>query len=137
MDKQFLKKITCQSKEDLQYISALISGGKIKSSEIKYLPKNKIFLFLIERLDNEKPKIKKKISSIIKFAYIISTKLKNFQFKNKDEIYEILALDLLKKDNNYEIVLLFSNNRFITLNAEVIDIELTDQVVINNEDNKL
>ena len=60
MDKQFLKKITCQSKEDLQYISALISGGKIKSSEIKYLPKNKIFLFLIERLDNEKPKIKKK-----------------------------------------------------------------------------
>ena len=42
-------------------------------------------------------------------------------------IFELLAMDLLKKDHNYEIVLLFSNNRFITLNAEVIDIELTDQ----------
>ena len=41
MDKQFLKKITCQSPEDLPYISALVSEGKIKSGELKYLPKNK------------------------------------------------------------------------------------------------
>tara|TARA_B100001996_G_scaffold216628_1_gene166558 strand:- start:244 stop:651 length:408 start_codon:yes stop_codon:yes gene_type:complete len=135
MDKQFLKKITCQSPEDLPYISALVSGGKIKSSELKYLPKNKIFLFLIERLDKEQSSNKKKIKSIIKFSNIISTKLKNFKFSNKEEIFELLAIDLLKKDNNYEIILLFSNNRFITLNAEVIDIELTDQKIINNEDN--
>ncbi len=61
--------------------------------------------------------------------------MKNFESSNKDEIFELLAMDLLKKDHNYEIVLLFSNNRFITLNAEVIDIELTDQVVLNNENN--
>ena len=61
--------------------------------------------------------------------------MKNFKSSNKDEIFELLAMDLLKKDHNYEIVLLFSNNRFITLNAEVIDIELTDQVVLNNENN--
>ena len=30
-------------------------------------------------------------------------------------------------------MLLFSNNRFITLNAEIIDIELTDQIKSNNE----
>ena len=53
MDKQFLKKITCQSAEDLPYISALVSEGKIKSSELKYLPKNKIFLFLVERCIDE------------------------------------------------------------------------------------
>ena len=135
MDKQFLKKITCQSHEDLPYISALVSEGIIKSSELKYLPKNKIFLFLIERLDKEESSNKKKIKSIIKFSNIISTKLKNFKFSNKEEIFELLAIDLLKKDNNYEIILLFSNNRFITLNAEVIDIELTDQKIINNEDN--
>ena len=56
----------------------------------------------------------------------------NFKFSNKEEIFELLAIDLLKKDQNYEIVLLFSNNRFITLNAEVIDIELTDQIVTND-----
>ena len=135
MDKQFFKKITCQSSEDLPYISALISEGKIKFEELKYLPKNKIFLFLIKRLDKEKPESNIKIISIVKFAYIISIKLKNFQSSNKDEIFELLAIDLLKKDHNYEIVLLFSNNRFITLNAEVIDIELTDQVVLKNENN--
>ena len=135
MDKQFLKKITCQSPEDLPYISALVSEGKIKFSELKYLPKNRIFLFLVERLNKEKQESKKKINSIIKFAHITSAKLKNFKFSNKDEIFELLAIDLLKKDHNYEIVLLFSNNRFITLNAEVIDIELTDQVVVDDKDN--
>ena len=61
--------------------------------------------------------------------------MKNFKFSNKDEIFELLAIDFLKKDHNYEIVLLFSNNRFITLNAEVIDIELTDQVIVDDKDN--
>ena len=135
MDKQFFKKITCQSPEDLPFVSALISEGKIKFKELKYLPKNKIFLFLIERFDKENPESKKKIISIVKFAYIISIKMKNFKSSNKDEIFELLAMDLLKKDHNYEIVLLFSSNRFITLKAEVIDIELTDQVVLKNENN--
>ena len=93
MDKQFLKKITCQSPEDLPYISALVSEGKIKSGELKYLPKNKIFLLLVERINKEK-KESKKIKSIIKFAYIISAKLKNFKFSNKEEIFELLAIDL-------------------------------------------
>lgn len=135
MDKQFFKKITCQSPEDLPFVSALVSEGKIKFKELKYLPKNKIFLFLIKRFDKENPEGNKKIISIVKFAYIISIKLKNFKSSNKDEIFELLAMDLLKKDHNYEIVLLFSSNRFITLKAEVIDIELTDQVVLKNENN--
>jgi len=135
MDKQFLKKITCQSPEDLPYISALVSEGKIKSSELKYLPKNKIFLFLIERLNKEKQESKIKINSIIKFTHIISAKLKNFKFSNKDEIFELLAIDLLKKDHNYDILLLFSGNRFIFLNIEDIDIELTDQIIADDKDN--
>ena len=76
MDKQFLKKITCQSSEDLPYISALVSEGKIKSSELKYLPENKIFLFLVERINKDEKDSKNKIKSIIKFSYITSTKLK-------------------------------------------------------------
>ena len=135
MDKQFLKKITCQSPEDLPYISALVSEGKIKLGEMKYLPKNKIFLFSIERMNREDKKSRKKINSIIKFDHILSTKSKNFKFSDKQMILEILAIDLLKKDNNYEIILLFSNNRFITLSAEVIDVELTDQVIIDDKKN--
>jgi hypothetical protein len=135
MDRQFLKKITCQSPEDLSYISALVSEGKIKLDEMKYLPKNKIFLFSIERLNREDKKTKKKINSIIKFDHILSTKSKNFKFSDKKMMLEILAIDLLKKDHNYEIMLLFSNNRFITLNAEVVSVELTDQIIIDDKNN--
>jgi hypothetical protein len=135
MDRQFLKKITCQSPEDLSYISALVSEGKIKLDEMKYLPKNKIFLFSIERLNREDKKTKKKINSIIKFDHILSTKSKNFKFSDKKMMLEILAIDLLKKDHNYKIILLFSNNRFITLNAEVVSVELTDQIIIDDKNN--
>ena len=69
-------------------------------------------------------------------AYDFSTKLNNFKFLDKDEILKLLAVDQLKKENNYEIILLFSSNRYITLNAEVIDIELTDQLT-NDKDTKL
>jgi len=135
MAKKFLKKITCTSSSDLPYISALVSEGKVKLSEIKYLPRNKIFLFSIERLNREENENSSKISSIVKFANIFSTKLKNFKSPDKEEILELFALDQLKKGNNYEIILLFSSNRYITLSAEVIDIELTDQVIINDKDN--
>ena len=54
MVKKYFKKIIAQSPQDLQVISACCQGGKIKIEEIKYLPKNKIFLFLIERNAREK-----------------------------------------------------------------------------------
>ena len=53
MDKKFLKKIIAQSPEDLQMISACCSDGKVKISDIKYLPSNKIFLISILRKDRE------------------------------------------------------------------------------------
>ena len=43
-----------------------------------------------------------------------------------DLTLELIAIDLFKKDQNYEIILLFSNNGFITLTAEIIDVVLLD-----------
>ena len=53
MDKKFFKKIIAQSPEDLQIISACCSEAKVKTSEIKYLPSNKIFLLSLVRFDKE------------------------------------------------------------------------------------
>ena len=47
MDKKFLKKVIAQSPSDLQYISACCSEAKTKIKDIKYLPKNKLFLISI------------------------------------------------------------------------------------------
>jgi len=127
MNKKFLKKIIAHSPEDLRLISACCSEGKVKISEIKYLPKNKIFLLFIDRLIKEEENNKDRVSSIIKFEYIYSSKSKNINQKNIDLTIELLAIDIFKKDHNYEIILLFSNNGFITLNAEIIDVVLEDQ----------
>ena len=127
MNKKFLKKIIAHSPEDLKLISACCSEGKVKISEIKYLPKNKIFLLFIDRLIKEEENNKNRVNSIIKFEYVYSSKSKNINQKNMDLTIELLAIDIFKKDHNYEIILLFSNNGFITLTAEIVDVVLEDQ----------
>ena len=132
MSNKYLKKIIAQSPLDLQVISACCSEAKVKISNIKYLSKTKIFLLLIERKSKEKDNKERKISSIIKFEFIESSKSKNIDQSNPEYILELLAIDLLKKNYNYEIILLFSNNAFITLTAEIIEVTLEDQKEIND-----
>lgn len=127
MDKKYLKKIIAQSPLDLKMISACCSEAKLKLSDIKYLPKNKLFLISIERLNKEIENKSEKINSIIKFEFIESSKSKNIDQSKQEIILELLAIDLVKKNQNYEIILLFSNNAFITLSAEIIEVTLEDQ----------
>ena len=127
MGKKYLKKIIAQSPLDLKMISACCSEAKLKLSDIKYLPKNKLFLISIERLNKEIENKSEKINSIIKFEFIESSKSKNIDQSNQEIILELLAIDLVKKNQNYEIILLFSNNAFITLSAEIIEVTLEDQ----------
>ena len=133
MDKKFLKKIIAQSPEDLQIISACCSEAKVKISEIKYLSANKIFLLSLVRIDKENEDNKNSINSVIKFEFIDSSKSKNINQNNQNILLELLAIDILKKNNNFEITLLFSKNRFITLTTEVIDVTLEDQNLENDK----
>ena len=135
MDKKFLKKIIAQSPEDLQIISACCSEAKVKTSEIKYLPSNKIFLISLLRFDRENENNKNSINSIIKFEFIESSKSKNIDQNNQNILMELLAIDVFKKDHNFEITLLFSKNRFITLSTEVIEVTLEDQKLEDDKNN--
>mgnify|MGYP001495772160 CR=1 FL=1 len=137
MGKKFLKKIIAQNSKDLQFISACCSEGRVNLNEIKYLPKNKIFLFSIERLMKEEENTKDRINSIIRFDYIESSKSKNINQKRLDLIVKLMAIDIFKKNNNYEISLLFSNNGLITLSAEIIEVTLEDQKILDDKNYKL
>ena len=99
MVKKYFKKIIAQSPQDLQVISACCEGGKIKIDEIKYLPKNKIFLFLVERIAREKGNSKEKVKSIVKFEYIEKSKSKNIDSTNIDSFVELTAINLFKNNN--------------------------------------
>ena len=132
MTKKYLKKIIAQSPQDLQVISACCEGGKIKIDEIKYLPKNKIFLFLIDRITREKENPKESVKSIVKFEYIEKSKSKNIDRGKKEALVELVAINLFKNNENYEITLLFSNNGIITLTAEIVEVVLEDQNINND-----
>tara|TARA_B100000287_G_C20546706_1_gene746861 strand:+ start:619 stop:1017 length:399 start_codon:yes stop_codon:yes gene_type:complete len=132
MVKKYLKKIIAQSQQDLQVISACCEGGKIKINEIKYLPKNKIFLFLVDRTAREKENSNEKVKSIVKFEYIENSKSKNIDHSNPDNFIELMAINIFKNKKNYEITLLFSNNGIITLTAEIVEVVLEDQNKIND-----
>ena len=132
MDKKFFKKIIAQSPEDLQIISACCSEAKVKTSEIKYLSSNKIFLLSLLRFDKENENNKNSIKSILKFEFIQSSKSKNIDQNSPKILMELIAIDVFKKGNNFEIILLFSKNRFITLSSEVIEVTLEDQKIEND-----
>ena len=133
MSKKFLKKIIVQSPEDLAVISALCSESKVLQSEIKYLKQNKVFLFPVTRKNDGNNNSKKKIESIIKFEFIENSKSKNIIQDNIDNILDLLAIDVFKKNNNFEIVLLFKKNMAITLFAEIVEVTLEDIRQVDDE----
>ena len=135
MDKKFFKKIIAQSPDDLQIISDCCSEAKVKTSEIKYLSSNKIFLLSLLRFDKENENNKNSIKSILKFEFIQSSKSKNIDQNSPKILMELIAIDVFKKENNFEIILLFSKNRFITLSSEVIEVTLEDQKLENDKRN--
>ena len=124
----FLKKVIAQSPDDLQIISAICAESKVKISDIKYLPSTKIFLLSLLRIDKERDS-GKSINSVVKFEFIESSKSKNIDQSNSDLTLELFAIDIFKKKENFEIVLLFSKNGIITLSTEVIDVTLEDQKI--------
>ena len=130
-EKRYIAKIIAKDPNGIQVISACCSEAKVKVEEIKFLKKNKIFLLLIERLNKEKDS-KEKIKSICKFDFVDDVKSKNIDQNNKDNILELMAINLFKVEEKFEITLLFKNNAFITLLTEVLEVTLEDQNKLND-----
>ena len=135
MENQYLKKIIAQSPEDLNVISACCSEGRVNIKDVKYLASNMIFLMSILRFSKEEKNKNKQINSIIKFEFINSSKSKNIDQKDPNLSLELLTIDIFKKEQNFEIIMLFSKNRIITLSAEVIEVTLEDQKLENDKTN--
>ena len=127
MIKRYLAKIIAKDSQGLQLISAYCAGAKVKIAEIKYLPKNKIFLLSLERLSKESDNNNFKINSICKFEFVDSVKSKNVNQNNLNLVLELFTIDLLKNKEKYEINLIFSNNAYITLSTEIVEVTLEDQ----------
>ena len=127
MNKKYLAKIIANDPEGLQMISAFMAGAKIKIGNIKYLKTNKIFLLYADRSKIENGEEDKKINSICKFEFIDHVRSKNIDQNNKELVLELIGINFLKNEKNYEIDLIFANNAFIVLSTETIEVRLEDQ----------
>ena len=127
MEKKYLPKIIANDNEGLQMISACCAGAEIKVSDIKYLQTNKVFLLSLERTKIETENESKKVNSICKFEFVDNVKSKNIKQDDVDQKLELITMDYLKNNDNYEISLIFVNNAYITLSTEIIEVTLDDQ----------
>ena len=124
---KYLAKIIANDQESLQMISACSSGAKVRVSDIKYLASNKVFLISIERTKIETDQEDKKINSICRFDFVDKVRSKNIDQSNQEMILELIGIDYLKNNNDYEINLIFNNNAHIALTTETIEVRLEDQ----------
>ena len=124
---KYLAKIIATDQEGLQVISACSSGAKVKVSAIKYLASNKVFLLSIERIKVENENEDKKVNSICRFDFVDKVRSKNIDQSNEELTLELIGIDYLKNNNDYEINLIFSNNAHIALTTETIEARLEDQ----------
>ena len=127
MSKNYLTKIIARDSDGVQMISACCSGAKLKISEIKYLPQNKIFLLNLERLKKEGDIKNTKVNSICKFEFIDKVKSKNIDQNSTNSVLKLIAVDIIKNNENFEINLIFSDNAYIILSTEIIEVTLEDQ----------
>ena len=131
MEKKYLSKIIANDNEGLQMISACCAGAQIKVSEIKYLQKNKVFLLSLKRTKIETESVGKKVNSICKFEFVDSVKSKNIKQDDINQKLKLITMDYLKNNDQYEISLIFTNNAYITLSIEIIEVTLDDQTKID------
>ena len=127
MEKKYLSKIIANDNEGLQMISACCEGAEIKVSDIKYLQTNKVFLLSLKRSKIELESGDKKVNSICKFEFVDSVKSKNIKQDDFNKKIELITMDYLKSNEKYEISLIFTNNAYITLSTEIIEVTLDDQ----------
>ena len=127
MEKKYLSKIIANDNEGLQMISACCAGAEVKVSDIKYLQTNKVFLLSLKRNKIETENEGKKVNSICKFEFVDSVKSKNIKQEDVDQELELITMDYLKNNDNYEISLIFTKNIYITLSTEIIEVTLDDQ----------
>ena len=125
--RKYLAKIIAMDQEGLQMISACSSGAKVKIADIKYLSTNKVFLLSIVRTLIENGQDRKKINSICRFDFVDKVRSKNINQSKKDLVLELIGIDYLKNNDDYEINLIFNNNSHIVLTTETIEARLEDQ----------
>ena len=124
---EYCPQIIASDLDGLQVVSAACSSGKVRVADLKYLLSHQVFLLSIERTKIETDQEDKRINSVLRFNNVLKVKSKNIDQNKKELEIELIAIDYLKNNSDYEINLMFENNVHISLEVEALEILLEDQ----------
>ena len=120
---------------DVRDIRELWKEGTVKNS--KHIPRGMLEFWLDPQSSYYKEgnfsQNKKLINSVCRFDCVDKVKSKNIDQKNHELTLELIGIDYLKNENNFEINLIFKDNSHIALTTETIEVRLEDQNEIKEE----
>ena len=101
---EYRPQIIASDLDGLQVVSACSTGAKVRVADIKFLLSNKVFLLSIERTKIETDQEDKRINSVLRFNNVLKVKSKNIDQNKKELEIELMAIDYLKNNSDYEII---------------------------------
>ena len=103
------------------------NGDKALLKYEKRFNKNNVIVPKTKQINKSIKSLDKKINSICRFDFVDKVKSKNINQSNQEMILELIGIDYLKNNDDYEINLIFNNNAHIALTTETIEVRLEDQ----------
>ena len=120
-------KLTAKDTEDLKVISAHMQDALVRLADIRYLAKSRQFAFVANRFAWEQQPKSERRRTGLHFEHILSVKQQGILEQEKDAILSLLAITFEPgPEPSGNVVLTFSANCMIKLNAEYLDLQLKD-----------
>ena len=125
-------KLAALDQEDLEVLSAHLQDAVMTVADIRYLPKEKKAVFVMNRFvwDKEADKRSKEHErrrAALSFARVTSMKVQNIQQEARGAVLELLAVTFeLGEDPSGRIQLAFAGGASLMLEVECIEAQLAD-----------
>ena len=128
----FNLKLLAKNQDDLKVISAHLQDSIVTVKDIIFLKQNRTFIMIVNRFmweDIEKGVFRdsKRIRCAIKFEEVVKVESKNINQKNRNKPLECLAIkSSIAEDESHKIKIFFAGDSIITMNVEIIDVDIQD-----------
>ncbi|MEM5584558.1 MULTISPECIES: DUF2948 family protein [Alphaproteobacteria] len=125
-------KLAALDQEDLQVLSAHLQDAVLTVADIRYLPKEKKAVFVVNRFvwDKEADKRSKEHErrrSALAFAQVTAMKAQGINQKARGAVHELLAVTFEPgEDPSGKILLAFAGGASLELEVECIEAQLAD-----------
>lgn len=120
-------KLSALDVEDLAIISAQMQDAVLLAGDMRYDPKRKQFVLLVNRFAWDAADNPQRRRSGLHFGRVLSVKTLNMRHLEKDEVLCLLSVTFTESDApSGEVLLTFSEGATVRLTVECLECQMTD-----------